>query len=296
MNSNFDFIGHPVKLVITHCLDDGTPHVICLPKHPQSPVDLLRLYPHYLKVLMRAPDPLYITGTPQAFILLPLLLVMRRRFVVIELGDWSSVAYWEYYFKAGPKFARLMKKLVEISRKLTLLFSERYVTNSLSTYKALKGYKVTYKVQKLRVACPEEPLPPNERRGILVPVRLTYHKGVLRAILAYLKSEKFDEPLFIAGDGPLKHIVEKVARKIPSVKYLGFIPRIEVLRLMAKVKAVILPSYTEGFPFSVLEAVSCKVPSIIVFKDLDIASCLAKLREVKVVDNIKELSEALKQL
>ncbi len=291
-----DFMGSPAKYIVVHCEDDRTPFVLCLPFHPRTPIDLIKLYPYYVRAAFWIREPIFINGTPQAFVLLPFMLLLNKKFRVLELGDWPSVAYWDYYYNRGPKLAVILKNIVRIARKIVWLFSETYITNSITTYKELKGRKVIYKIQRLKVknVCISQS---RHRKGILVPVRMVPHKGVHRAIIAYLLSRNFKEPLYIVGDGPLRDIVKKVAFRVKSVKYLGLIERKRLFKLMSEVKAMILPSHTEGFPNVVLESIRHCVPLIIIFKELDLSDYVSNIHHnIIVVESLDELVEIIKSL
>jgi len=90
--------------------------------------------------------------------------------------------------------------------------------------------------------------------------RLTEEKGI-RTLLNAAKTNNFK--LMIIGDGPLKELVEAAVKETPSITYLGFQPRDNVINYLKKCKALIFPSiWYEGFPVIMVEALSTGTPII----------------------------------
>ena len=87
--------------------------------------------------------------------------------------------------------------------------------------------------------------------------RLIREKGIFQLITAFshLKCEK-KPALVIAGDGPL--YTELNSQHIPNVFLLGRIEQADVMSLLSQSNIFCLPSDSEGFPTSVLEAIVCK--------------------------------------
>lgn len=88
--------------------------------------------------------------------------------------------------------------------------------------------------------------------------RLVIEKGILQLIEAVenLRKKYPQMYLFIAGDGPLrKQIEEKISE---GIVLLGQVELEEIISLLKDSKILCLPSASEGFPTSVLEAVACK--------------------------------------
>lgn len=85
--------------------------------------------------------------------------------------------------------------------------------------------------------------------------------GVLLGALADLR----DVTLLIAGDGPDRATLERRTRELgleERVRFLGSVPREEVLRLFAAADASALPSAWENFPHTVVEALVVGCPVI----------------------------------
>ena len=97
--------------------------------------------------------------------------------------------------------------------------------------------------------------------------RLSEEKGVsnfVKAIPGMIK-RKDDLEFLIGGDGQLQYGIEKYIGKEnldDKVKLAGWVPHDELSDYLNKLKLIVLPSYTEGLPNLMLEAMACGTPML----------------------------------
>lgn len=98
---------------------------------------------------------------------------------------------------------------------------------------------------------------------VLYVGRLDYRKGILDIIEAF-KYVKLTTKLFIAGEGPLRGIIENKIRKnnLDNIILLGHVSGENLVQLYQNAMIFVFPSYYEGLPTSLLEAMSCALPII----------------------------------
>ncbi len=70
-------------------------------------------------------------------------------------------------------------------------------------------------------------------------------------------------PVWIAGQGPLEAEVRAAERRLPNLRYLGALPRDQVLAHMKRARLLLFPSLAyENFPMTIAEAFSVGLPVI----------------------------------
>jgi glycosyltransferase involved in cell wall biosynthesis len=102
-----------------------------------------------------------------------------------------------------------------------------------------------------------DPGPPSAPgTGLLFAGRLVEEKGVRLLLAAWERGGGGTlGRLVIVGDGPLRPEVERAARTVPGITYLGPVPSERVDELMREAAVIAVPSlWFEGFPMTVLEA------------------------------------------
>lgn len=106
----------------------------------------------------------------------------------------------------------------------------------------------------------------NERDNLVGYVgRLSEEKGVLNFVRAIceISKEKDDIKFVIVGDGHLKDEIDKYIVNSglrEKVELLGWIPHDELSEYLNRLKLLVLPSYSEGLPNIMLEAMACGSP------------------------------------
>jgi len=104
----------------------------------------------------------------------------------------------------------------------------------------------------------------NERANVMGYIgRLSEEKGVLNLIKAIplVLKERADTYFLICGEGSLASKIEKIVKSLKTnVKLMRWIPHEEVPYLLNELKMLVLPSYTEGLPNIILEAMACGTP------------------------------------
>ncbi len=131
--------------------------------------------------------------------------------------------------------------------------------------------------------------------------RVETYKGIYELIEAYdiLKKKYPKFKLTIVGDGSeLAKVTSLVKEKdIQDVDIPGYAVGDEKFRLLSKASAFILPSYTEGFPVAVIEAMAVGLPVIVTpvggINDFFNEDLMGSIISVKDVDSIVEKVEKL---
>nr|QNO46305.1 D-inositol-3-phosphate glycosyltransferase [Methanosarcinales archaeon ANME-2c ERB4] len=165
----------------------------------------------------------------------------------------------------------ILSKLVEILVKINLTLSNHIIIYSSNLIKewGLEKYKnkiyiahehfLDFNMLKVRKKL-------DERENLVGYIgRLSEEKGVLKFVktIPEIIKEKDDLKFLIGGEGQLQDKIEKYLSKKKinnKVKLAGWIPHNELPDYLNKLKLVVIPSYTEGLPNLMLEAMACGTP------------------------------------
>ena len=108
----------------------------------------------------------------------------------------------------------------------------------------------------------------SERFEVLFVSRFVLEKGidVLGSMIRWINEKHAnmkDKLLFkIAGEGPLKSMIERLASKYSNVIYLGFLDKDLLVREYSRSHVLVITSYVENMPLTLLEASACGLPTV----------------------------------
>jgi colanic acid/amylovoran biosynthesis glycosyltransferase len=114
------------------------------------------------------------------------------------------------------------------------------------------------------------PQPVVDNRRFICVGRLAPQKGQLLILdaLAALRAEGVAVELVLAGDGPLRGAIEQRVRElglVDSVRITGWISNDAVRSELLAARALLLPSFAEGLPVVLMEALALGRPAITTF-------------------------------
>ena len=107
----------------------------------------------------------------------------------------------------------------------------------------------------------------NKESSILYTGRLVYRKGLIDLVKSaeYVCKECADASFILAGKGALRSTLEKMVHDLKlesKFSFLGFIAQDELIKHYQINTIYVLPSYYEGLPTTILEAMSCGMPVV----------------------------------
>ena len=124
----------------------------------------------------------------------------------------------------------------------------------------LPNAMVQRKAQLKPVAVPEG------EQGFLIVGRMRVRKGIETALAAIASLDPARRPwLWLAGDGEHRKALEAAAQRLGvenRVRFLGRCSAGQVLTLLSRARALVVPSTYEGMPLVILEAMSESCPVI----------------------------------
>lgn len=184
-----------------------------------------------------------------------------RRPVVFHL---HGGAFMQFYHERCGRIARWIVRFVLEKSACVIALSSQWKTNLLGI---AKGAHVIYIFNSVTPA-PDHDVPPQTaRRNILLFLgRLGQGKGVYDLLEAVSRVRHMfpDIVLKCGGDGELEQVAQR-ANELgigENVKILGWVKGEEKQRLLDEAAVYVLPSYIEGMPMGVLEAMDAGLPVI----------------------------------
>ncbi len=160
-----------------------------------------------------------------------------------------------------PFYIYFEKELIQSCHKLTV------VSNSLRN-ELEKHYKV--KADVIYNAVDTDYFNNNGRSekedSILFIGKLSIGKGILDLlrIAQILQRSHPYVTIYLIGDGPLKNYINSyvIKKSLSNVKLLGHVSHIEIKDFYKRSRIFVLPTYYEGLPTTILEAMASKMPVV----------------------------------
>jgi len=107
----------------------------------------------------------------------------------------------------------------------------------------------------------------SDRRTILSIGRLSEEKGhqtLLEAVAHLIRNSVFQVELHLIGDGPLRYALEQQAVLLGIRAHVVFHGQLaNPFPLLRQAELFVLPSFYEGLPNALLEAMACEVPTLV---------------------------------
>ena len=202
-------------------------------------------------------------------LLLPLFLarLLGKKVVIVTTGSGSQSLRAMYPNSSGRTYSAVVRLIEHLDYSLAnkiVVYSPALV-NDLGLEKYKNKISIAHKhfidFDKFKL---EKPL--NERCNVVGYIgRLSEEKGILNFMEAILKvlDLKGNIRFLIGGAGQLRGKVEQHLcdqNLGDKAKFVGWIPHDELPEYLNDLKLVVLPSYTEGLPNIMLEAMACGTP------------------------------------
>ena len=195
----------------------------------------------------------------------------------------------------APFLLRANDRLVVNSARMKELLSTRGTVQSSKVVVIPNGIGIDPKAAG--IISPENRL----ERPIVFHGRISREKGILELIEAFAKVLRsgLAESLVCVGDGPSKPFIERRVQQLgcsSSIKFTGWLPREEILPILARASVCVYPSLYEPFSISVLEALAVSSGPICVSSRVGALEFVKDLPRILVMEpNVEDIVRVLKE-
>jgi len=206
--------------------------------------------------------------------------------------------YWnDYWFSYLGILKGLCGYLVE---KITKHLTKNIIAVSDKTARDLRLENIEIIYNGIDLKEVEKTKPNKEKSDLIYVGRLINGKNVDLLIKSIVLLKKRPKTIII-GDGPEKERLKKLTEKLglkDCIKFLGFVEKEKVYSYLKSSKVFVFPSILEGFGMAVMEAMACRLPSIVIKHKWNAAAELVKDRETGLItENYEnELARAITSL
>ena len=198
--------------------------------------------------------------------------ILKKKVVVTAFGR-GSLSYEKSLSKGFFSIERSLLAIMKLLENANFSLSDLIITESESTVDFLKlqNYKqkiVTTGARFINTELFKIKKVLNERENLIGYIgRLEKVKGIMNFVTAIPLIYEQDNHIkfFIGGDGSLtKEIKTELIRNnlASKVEIIGWIPHHKIPDYLNNLKLFVLPSYSEGLPTGILEAMACGTPTL----------------------------------
>ncbi|ELO0742906.1 glycosyltransferase family 4 protein [Escherichia coli] len=202
-------------------------------------------------------------------ILVPLLRVLGKKVVFTHHGPdydrqkWGRLA--KMVLRLGEKMAvKYANEVIVISEVINKLIRKKYHRND--AHLIYNGVNSSTPLQKETLNAVLERYALQPHNYLIVVGRLVEEKGIHDAIAAYRRLGA-EMPLVLVGDAdhPTEYSLrlKKMAAETANVIMTGCLKGDELQAIFSQARLFIMPSYHEGLPIALLEAMSYSLPAVV---------------------------------
>ncbi len=178
--------------------------------------------------------------------------ILYKKPLVVRTGYTISL----FSLKENKKLKYFINRIIE---KIAYKFADSAIVASRKDYRyVVKRYnpkEIGINPNYIDISL-FKPLTIKKEGDVVFVGRLSHQKNVFNLIKAF---EDLNYTLDIYGDGELREKIEKLIKnlKLKNVKLKGVVPNSELPKILNQYKVFVLPSFYEGTPKALLEAMAC---------------------------------------
>ena len=219
-----------------------------------------------LKSRIGSPDLLHIHGIGPS-LMVPLAKILGLKVIVTNHGP-------EYQ---RQKWGKLAKRVLRLGEFFAIKYSDKMIVISQEIKRFLENKYGRRDLELISNGVERPlPIPPGEillkyglkpRQYALMACRFVPEKGIHDLMDAYSKLENRQFKLAIAGDADheteYSREIKRIAKKREGIVLTGYISGRPLAELFSNAGLFLLPSYYEGLPIALLEALSYGLPVLV---------------------------------